>query len=282
MNTQYIIYNGKVVKDDQPIFKTNNRAILYGDGFFETILGYYSEIPLLLLHYQRMMKAFQTFGFNNDNFPDLNSLKKIIIHLARKNKIYKTYKIRITIFRKKGGLYLPENDDINYFISISPLQYSRFELNKQGIKIDIYSEFKKNYSPISQFKTLNSLSYIMAARFAQQKFLTDVFIVNNDNYLIETTNSNFFLQSENQIFTPSIKHGCISGIKRHLIINILSEKKIKINETAITPEMLLKADEVFTTNAISGVKFVRTFQKKRYKNTFAKWIIEEINKKVFL
>jgi len=38
MPTTYINFNGNILPEEQEIFSIENRAVRYGDGFFETML----------------------------------------------------------------------------------------------------------------------------------------------------------------------------------------------------------------------------------------------------
>ena len=39
---------------------------------------------------------------------------------------------------------------------------------------------------------------------------------------------------------------------------------IKVYETALTPQTLLQADELFLTNAVRGIEWVSSYKTKRY------------------
>lgn len=263
--SQYIIYNGVLKKNEEYILTAENRAFLYGDSFFETILGNYDKIPFLLLHHKRILKAIEAFGFiASSEIEDINQLKKMIIFLAHKNKIYKSYRIRIIFFRKKGGYYLPLDNRMDYIIQVFKLEKNPLKSHLKTISLGVYRDITKDFSVISGFKT-NSLLNVFAARFAQKNQVDDVIILNSKGNIVETSNSNVFFIIDNQVITPPLTSGCVDGVTRHIIINnILHKLKFEIIEKNVDLEIMDEATEIFVSNSINFVKSIGKFGQKRY------------------
>ena len=110
--------------------------------------------------------------------------------------------------------------------------------------------------------------------------LDDSLIVNATGKIIEATSSNIFIVSNGVLYTPPLEDGCVGGIMRMMVINTALSNNITVYENSLTPQNLLNADEVFLTNTISGIKWVRGFQQKRYYNETAKSIIGLINEQI--
>ena len=53
-------------------------------------------------------------------------------------------------------------------------------------------------------------------------------------------------------------------------------------EAKLRPEDLEQADEIFLTNATSGVKWVGAFRKKRYYKRFSQQLVNLINQKAMV
>jgi len=97
---------------------------------------------------------------------------------------------------------------------------------------------------------------------------------------VETISSNIFLYKNHNLYTPSIDEGCMEGVMRKQIIKIAKEMNINVFEGIINGSMLLQADEMFLTNAISGIKWVVSYRQKRYFNKATKEILERLNQLV--
>lgn len=283
MIPEFFIYNGLLKRTSEPVFSINNRGFNYGDGFFESIIAFNQVIPFLNLHLTRINKAIDVFKFTDAKFfQSPSEVNNTILYLARKNKHYKTFKIKIVVFRETGGLFNPTNSKLNYIIQTFKLEKSKFELNSSGLKLGVYSDMKKCYSPVSQFKTLNSLVNIFAQQYSLDKGFDDALILNSNNHVVETSNSNVFLVVGNEVITSDVSSGCVAGISRHIIIIILKQLKINVNLQNIDVNTIEQADEVFLTNAVSGVKYVLAFNNRRFSNQLSRKLISELNKKFYM
>jgi branched-chain amino acid aminotransferase len=186
-------------------------------------------------------------------------------------------KCRISLDRALGGTYIPETNEISYFIEVYPYESNFFELNSKGYEVDIYRELKKQKNFLSNFKTKNGLLYVMTAIAAKEKGLDDYLLINEKDAVIESSNSNLFVVSNGVLYTPSLEDGCLAGTMRMQVINIALTHGIKVYECAILPQNLLAADEIFLTNAIRGIVWVGGYRTKRYFNTLGRKIQSFLN-----
>lgn len=281
MNKEFFIQNGIIYKTDEPTLNTNNRAFLYGDGFFESIYAFNSNIPFLKYHLTRIKKAFNVFDFEEISiFNNLDDLTQLILFLAHKNKLYKAFRIRVTFFRYPGGLYNPLSKKANFTIHTSKLDFDKLYFNENGLKVDLFDLIKKDFSIISPFKTICPQS-VLAMNYANMNNLDDVIFLNYKNNIVETSNSNIFISINNELFTPSINEGCVEGIMRQIIINIANSLNLKIHETEIKIDFLNSAQEIILTNSISGIRYVSAFRTKRYMNFTTKKLFNELSQTFF-
>jgi len=102
-------------------------------------------------------------------------------------------------------------------------------------------------------------------------------IVNENNRICEGLNANVFILRNNQIMTAPVSEGCIEGVMRNQVINIIKKRNILYSEGKIEISDLNSADEVFLTNASSGVRWVSAFRNKRYFCRCSKEIVNSLN-----
>ncbi len=74
------------------------------------------------------------------------------------------------------------------------------------------------------------------------------------------------------IYTPALTEGCVAGVMRKYIIGQLAVTGFNCIEKEITVEELLNADEVFLTNSIYNMRWVKNINDK----TFGNIIIQKI------
>ena len=89
--------------------------------------------------------------------------------------------------------------------------------------------------------------------------------------------SNIFLALNSVLYTPSLSEGCVEGVMRKQVFHLASKSGMEVQECELDPELLLKADEVFTSNTILGIQWVCAYRGKRYYHTIAGKLVDALN-----
>ncbi|MDH3381875.1 MAG: aminotransferase class IV, partial [Flavobacteriaceae bacterium] len=80
-------------------------------------------------------------------------------------------------------------------------------------------------------------------------------------------NGNIFVAKGNQIVTPPLSEGCINGIYRKKLIELIKKQTTyELIEVPLVYTDLLNASEVFMTNSIIGIQPITHFKKKIYQS----------------
>ena len=105
----------------------------------------------------------------------------------------------------------------------------------------------------------------LASIYANENDLDNCVLLNERKGVVEVANGNIFIVKDTVVKTPALTEGCIKGIVRNKVIEILTKNQdFTIEETAISPFEIQKADEVFITNAIAGIQVVTKYKKKSF------------------
>ena len=271
----FVVCNNKIIDENELKLTSTNRAFLYGDGFFESIKIFNSKIFNYHNHFNRI-KLSANFLDINLNF-SAEKLLQIISSLILKNDITNG-SIRITIFRNSKGKYYPAENDSSYVITSKKDSNNIFKKSEEDFTIGLYVENLKPQSKISNLKSINSLLYVMAAKYASENNYNDVFLMNTNNKIIETTNSNIFILKEGIVYTPPLLDGCVDGSMRNLLMHI-TKQHYQISIKSINEEDINKCEELILSNAISGVRRVTNFNKVVFKERkFYEFLISSLNK----
>jgi branched-chain amino acid aminotransferase len=277
MQDLFVNNNGAVIPNKGATIAAGNRSYLYGDGLFESIRVMNGKPINLVNHFNRMVEGAKAIKMRFPTFFTVEFFEDKVKELIALSDIKEGGKCRISLDRALGGTYIPETNEISYFIEVYPYESNYFELNSKGYEVDIYREIKKQKNFLSNFKTKNGLLYVMAAIAAKEKGLDDYLLINEKDSVIESSNSNLFVVSNGVLYTPSLEDGCLAGTMRMQVINIALTHGIKVYECAILPQNLLAADEIFLTNAIRGIVWVGGYRTKRYFNTLGRKIQSFLN-----
>lgn len=274
---QYILHNDEFAAVNQAILTASNRSFRYGDGLFESMRMCNGKLKFPEQHADRLRAGMKALKMEGGNLLDEYFLKQKTAELCKKNKLKDNVRFRLTVYRSGDGLYTPDSNKFGYVLEGSPLTESTYELNKKGLIADVYDELTKSVDKVSNYKTCNSLVYVMAGLYKKQYRLDEAFILNQHGFLCETISSNVFVVYNKEIYTPALSEGCIGGVMRSVVMGIARSNDIPLIEAQINPEVLKEAEEVFITNAIGGIRWVMGYGRKRYFNEISKMLSAKLN-----
>lgn len=255
--TEYINWNSKIIAKENFYISPDNRSFRYGDGFFETMKIVNGNILLAQYHFTRFFSSLQLLSFDVPALFTPAYFTTQVQNLLAKNKHSALARVRLVVYRGNGGLYDPENHYPNFVMQSWPLPDTINELNTNGLDIDIYTKARKTNDSFSMVKSNNYLAYAMAALWAKKMKINDCLILNAFDNICDSTIANIFIVQNNIIKTPALTEGCINGVARAYLIECCKKDNIPITETTISPRDLLQASEVFLTNAVAGIRWVK-------------------------
>ena len=277
----YLIYDGVLFSSNALLLRTTNRAFRFGDGLFETMHYHKGNILFFDDHYGRLLRGMSIMRLSLKGLLPKNVLHERIVSLVVKNRLFGDAGIRLTLFRKESGVFTSESFQASCIIETFPIDEQGYIFNDKGYTVDIFSEFPKNASPLSPFRTISSNAYTLGWLYAKENRLDDCLIVNNSGKIIESGNSNLFWIKGETVYTPKIASGCIDGIFRKQLLLILLKLNLKIVETeGATIDEISNAEELFLTNAIDGIRWIVGFKNKRFYNFKIKEIFREFKKAI--
>ena len=277
-----INFNGELVSEEKILFNKTKRAFNYGDGFFETIRIVNGKPIFIERHFKRIVIGLKHLKINYSKKFNLNFLSDNISELININNIKNGGKIKVYIFRSGMGTYKPTTNDICFIIESLKVENNLYKLNHKGFLVDVFKDYKKQINYLSSFKSSSSLLYVLASLHTIDNQLDDSLILNENNEIIESSNSNIFILLDNKIITPPLNSGCISGIMRIELMNIINDIGFTVLERKIVTDDLLNSKEIFLSNVVSGINWVGGYKQIRYYNTLSKKIIKELNKKLVI
>lgn len=262
---EFVNINGEIMDVNSAFIKTNDHSYRYGHGLFETLKIASGKILLSDLHFERLFRGFEVLKWRAPGFflPQMLSLQ--ILDTCEKNNCEMLARVRLSVSGGNGGLY--DNDEkIQYMIECWPLPGTINGLNEIGLTIDIFPDARKSCDIFSTLKSSSHLPYVMAAKFVKKNKLNDALLLNVHDRICDSTIANVFWIKENKIFTPPIAEGCIDGVMRKYLFETLKNPKYQLLEKNFDINDLENADEIFLTNAIQGVRWVKEYRNKIYRN----------------
>ncbi len=249
---------------DKLLISPNNRSFRYGDGFFETIKVSNGNICLADYHFERLFASLDAMLFEKPHYYSSAYFKEQVLQVTNKNGHSKLARVRLTIFRGDGGLYDAENNFPNYIIQSWELNPATNHLNENGLVIDLFKDAQKVCDHYSHIKSNNYLPYTMAALWAKKNRLNDALLLNPYGAIADATIANVWIVKDGAIKTPALTEGCVNGVMRRFLLKSIRAASMPVEETTILMDDILQAQEVFLTNAITGIKWVRQCGNSNY------------------
>ena len=261
--------NGTFIEEKTPVIRADNRAFRYGDGLFETMKVVVGAIRLRDLHFERLFKGMETLQIMLQGFINADMFEEQIMKTILKNRISGPARVRLTVYRGDGGLYDFNNTSAGYVIQVWSLSSSSMTMNESGLKLGLYEGGRKAMDGLANIKSNNYLLYAMGAIHARKYQHNDCIILNTSERVCDSTIANVFYVKDGSIFTPPLSEGCVAGVMRNYLLSQLPSEGHNVAEKQTSVDDLLAADEIFLTNAVSGLRWVGEFKGKTYGNSLA-------------
>lgn len=274
-----INYNGTLLGSEEEVMSVQNRAFRYGDAIFDTLKYTNQKLLFWEEHYLRLMAGMRILRMEIPMSFTLEFLENEMLNLLKYNNLEGgAARIRITIFRKEGGLYTPQRNDVEYVIEAQRMSSYFYELDENPYEVELFKDFWVQADLLSNVKHTNRLVNIVGGVFAKENDYQNCILLNNNKNVVGALNGNMFLVAGNTIKTPPLTDGCLNGVTRKILMKILNKSSdFEVLESSISPFELQKADELFITNSISGIQPITKYRKKEYTNMVAKKLIGKLN-----
>ena len=276
----YII-NGEVIAGESLELSLNNRALNYGDGVFESIKYSFNRLNFWEDHYFRLMASMRLLRMEIPKYFSPEYLEKQLLACAGANGLLDgAARVKLLVYRKAGGRYTPVTNDVDFIVTAEPLENAAYQLNEVGLNIDLYKDFFIQPGMLSNLKLIGSGIYTIASVFRTENKYDECVLLNDRKEVVEAISSNLFILKGKEVYTAPLSSGCLKGVMRKQVIDLLPRLGYEVKEETFSPFELQRADEIFLTNSIKGVQWVSNYRKKEFGKECASALVKQLNVKV--
>lgn len=248
MSQVAVNFNSRVLDAYPEALFAVQRAMLFGDTLFETIRVFDHKIPLLDRHWRRLSAGLQALSFHLPGEWDVSFFQREIAKVSPPNA-----RVRLSVWRSPGGLYLPERHEPVFMISARALDAAFYEWPRRGISLGLSEKTRLPVDAFSNYKTLNSARYVAASLEAREKGWDDALLLNAYERISEATSSNVFWWEGDGLCTVPLAEGCVAGVQRAFLLETARAGGFAVQEKPATFATLKAAHEIFLTNAVRGL-----------------------------
>ena len=272
--------NGALQSATSPPFSVHNRGFLYGDAVFETLRYSQNHLHFLEDHYFRLMAAMRVFRMHIPMTFTPEFLEQECLRVVEAQSIASpSWRIRLSVFRNDGGVYLPTSRDVSYVIEAKPIKEETYT-SKKSYNVELFKDYYVQKSMLSNLKSNNKALQVIGSIFMQEQGFDNGILVNDDKEIVEFLNGNLFVVDGAMLRTPPLTSGCLDGIMRKQVMRLAKKQNISCVEEKISPFDLQQVQEVFMTNAITGIQPVSSYRRTDYQNTIALQLQHALNESV--
>lgn len=276
-------FNGTFLEQEQ-LLSINNRGYAYGDALFETIKASHGKLFFWEDHYFRLMASMRIMRMEIPMNFTMEFLEEQITNtLKAANLDTASARVKLSVHRNEGGLYLPNTNAISFIITVKQIEDDFYTFQDGFYEVDLFKDYYVSPSLLSTLKTNNKALNVVGSIYAKENKLNNCFVLNTNKHVIEALNGNVFVVKGSTIKTPPVSDGCLKGVMRKQVIEVLKTlPEYELVEESVSPFELQKADEIFITNVVVGIQSVTKYRKKLFNAEISKTILQKLNIKLRL
>ena len=260
--TQFIWYNGEIIKWDEAKTHVMSHILHYGSGVFEGIRCYKlndcSIIFRLDDHIKRLYNSAELYKLK---IPfKMEQIIEGCKDTVQKNNFEECY-IRPIAFYGHDTLGVhPKQCPVQ--VSIATLDWGAYiskEALSKGARITIspWKKFQFSSFPSSIKATGQYLNSLLAVRDAKSKGFDEALLLNIDGSIAEGSGQNIFIIKDGAFHTNDLKSNILMGITRETLFTLINDMNLKYKIDIITQEDLFNAEEVFYCGSASEITPIR-------------------------
>ena len=254
----WIWIDGQFVPKNAAKISAFSQTFHYGFGVYEGIRSYENENgPAIFRLTDHVDRLFQSAALLNIRIPyEVQTVCELHVDVMQKNQLTNAY-LRPVVFM--GDEYLglhTQQSSVHLMIAAIPWNnfYIKSEQINRGISLKTSTHERMILKNDVHKAKANGhyLISILANNEAHDAGCDEALMLDSQGYIAEGSGANIFMVKNNQLHTPLL-HCVLDGITRKTVIQIAADQGIETIEKNITPDELLRADEVFFTGTAAEV-----------------------------
>ena len=229
-----------------------DRGLQYGDGIFETMRVRRRCIRLLEFHLDRLHEGCRRLHIAG---LERSTLRRELTRIAgsRREGV-----LKLIVTRGSGmrGYRPTGHERCTRIIALHPLP----RLEAAPVRLRMCATTLAINPRLAGLKTLNRLDSVLARAEWQDARIWDGLMGDGDGNWVSGTMSNLFLRRGSVLMTPRLDRCGVAGVMRRWILERAAELNLRTEERNVRWGDLRAAEEVFMSNAVVGIRPVRTIE----------------------
>lgn len=243
----FVLHNDRIVEAGAKLLAAGQVGLMNGWGVFSTLRVKDGVLFAFERHFERMRRD---AALMRVPFPaEPAEVEAPLYRLIDANQAVQST-LRVIVVRNRGGMW--EGPDL-----VRPFDLIAFTAPLKdwgaGVQLGVVRNARYSRSPFAGTKILSWSDNLVWLEEAQLRGLDEVILLNERGEVSECTSANVFVSSGSEIRTPPLSSGCLPGITRQILLEVVRADGISIRERDLTLADLEAADEVFITSTTRGL-----------------------------
>jgi len=241
--------NGQLSTLDAARVPVNDRAVAFGDGVYEVLVGYGPRLWAVERHFQRLARSLQEMEIRG---VDLQALRKVISSVldaaqAENPMVYLQISRGIA---PRSHDYDPAELDPSILVTVREAHFPSDEDRANGVSCITHPDLRWRRCDI---KSLNLLGNIIARQQAKLKNAVEALLINEAGVVTEASHSSLSIVKNGVIKAHPEGPAVLPSITRQLTYEHAAALGIPIVRETFGLDELLHADEAFLSSTTAEV-----------------------------
>jgi branched-chain amino acid aminotransferase len=239
---RFLLHNDRILDAHEKSLSAGQVGLLNGWGVFSTLRVADGVLFALERHWDRMQRdaAKMLVPFPRDPA----QLKSQLLRLVEANSAWNAT-LRVVVVRNGGGMFEGPDQDRDFDVLAFTKDLYPWD---SSVRLAMKPHGRHAQNEFSGCKILSWSHNLTWYEEARQRGFDEVVLLNERGEVSECTSANIFAATRSEVSTPPLNSGCLPGVTRELLLNVVRVPGISVVERTLTPLDLERADQVFITS----------------------------------
>ncbi len=238
--------DGDLVPADRATVSPFDHGFTVGDGVFETLQVVRGQAFAVRRHLLRLRRSAAGLGLP---LPlDDDELRRAVASVVEVNGIERG-RVRLTV---TGGIG-PLGSDRGEHGATVIVATSALPDWTASTSVVVVPWRRNEHSAVAGLKSTSYAENVVALSYAHDRGATEAILANTAGALCEGTGTNIFVSVGGRLITPPLSSGCLAGITRELVCELLGDA---VEQIDLPIAELGSVDEAFLTSSTRDVQAI--------------------------
>ena len=239
---RFVLHNEEIRDASDKLLAPGQVGLLSGWGVFSTLRVAGGVLFAFERHWARMRK--DAAALRVPLPPDPELVRRKLLELVEANQAFDAT-LRVVVVRNTGGMW--EGPGVGRSSDLIALTSATKEWGS-GVRLCYTPHARYAAGEFAGAKILSWAMNLTWLEKAQIRGFDETILLIHRGEVAECTSANLFAAEGDRVWTPPLSSGCLPGVTRELLLHEIHVPGYRIEERALAPADLERADEVFITS----------------------------------